>query len=72
VQTRKIQPVPIILVGEDFWRPLEGFIKEQMLGRGTIDAEDLNLFIITDNEDKIIEAIRAVPVRVGLEYSADL
>lgn len=72
VQTRKIQSIPIILVGETFWRPLETFMKEQLLALGTIDAEDLDLYTITDDEDKIIETIRKVPVRAGLEYARDL
>lgn len=72
VQTKKIQAVPIILVGEEYWRPLEKFLSEQLVSRGTIDIGDLKLFTITDNEETIIDAIRKTPVRVGLEYSADL
>src|SRR5690606_19507522 len=31
VQTGKMPPVPIILVGCEFWQPLDNFIREQLL-----------------------------------------
>lgn len=68
VQTGKIEKVPVILVGSDFWNPLADLMKKQMLGRGTIDAEDLTLYTITDDENKIMEIIRNAPVRNGIEF----
>lgn len=62
IQTRKIKPVPVFLVGEEFWRPLQDFMKKHMLPKGMIRKEDLHLYLITDNEDKIIETIRQSPV----------
>lgn len=42
VQTRKIKPVPIVLVGEEYWRRVfdVGFLADE----GVIDAEDRELF----------------------------
>lgn len=62
VQTRKIEKVPIILVGSDFWNNLEDFIKKEMLAKGSIEEVDLNLYTITDDEDKIIDIIRNSPI----------
>ena len=63
VQTRKIRAVPIILVGSDFWKPLDQFIKEELLGKHkTINANECELYMITDDEEKILEAIRKTPV----------
>ncbi len=42
IQTRKMNPVPIVLVGETFWRNAVNF--EFLLEEGMIDAEDLELF----------------------------
>jgi uncharacterized protein (TIGR00730 family) len=42
VQTRKIAAVPVILVGEDYWRQL--FDAEFLVAEGTIDPEDRELF----------------------------
>jgi uncharacterized protein (TIGR00730 family) len=72
VQTGKIESVPIILVGCDFWQPFNDLIKKQMLTLGTIEAEDLNLYIMTDSEDEILEIIRKVPVRNGIEFHGNI
>ena len=69
VQTGKIESVPIILVGSDFWMPLHKLLAEQMLPLGTIDAEDLDLYTITDDEDQIMDIIRKAPVRNGVDFS---
>jgi len=66
VQTAKIQPVPIILVGVEYWTPLVNFFKEKMLEENKIDSEDLSLFVLTDDDNQIIEAIRNTPVIFGV------
>ncbi len=65
VQTGKIKGVPIICVGSDFWSTLEKYIQDEMLTRNAIIPEDLKLFTITDDHDKIIELIKNVPVQLG-------
>ncbi len=58
VQTKKMPPVPIILVGTEFWRPLDIFVREQMLGTmGTISHGDEVIYTITDDLDKIKELV---------------
>lgn len=64
VQTDKIERVPIILVGDDFFNPLDNFIRETLLNKfKTIDAEDRNLYTITEDEDEILEIVRNAPMR---------
>ena len=46
VQTRKIEPLPIILFGEKYWRTLIDF--DFLVEQGTIDEKDLNLFTYAD------------------------
>ncbi|MEN9613828.1 MAG: hypothetical protein RLZZ347_135 [Candidatus Parcubacteria bacterium] len=63
IQTHKIPHMPIILVGEDFWRPLDGFIKKNILeNHHAINPEDRDLYTITDDMDKVIEMIKKAPV----------
>lgn len=63
VQTGKIPKVPIILVGSDFWIPLQDFIKKNMVDtHQSISASDMDLFKIIDDQDEIIELIRKSPV----------
>ncbi len=64
VQTGKIERVPIVLVGKEYWQQLDSFIKKEMLEHhNTIEAEDMNLYTITDDEDEIIEIVKNAPVR---------
>jgi uncharacterized protein (TIGR00730 family) len=64
VQTHKIPKVPIILVGNDFWNPLNEFIKKHLLEEhNAINPEDMNLYTITDDEEKILEIVKNAPMR---------
>jgi uncharacterized protein (TIGR00730 family) len=51
VQTRKIKPVPIVLVGEEYWRRAidVGFLADE----GVIDAEDRELFWFAETANEI-------------------
>ena len=55
VQTRKIKPVPIVLVGEEYWRRVidVGFLADE----GVIDAEDLELFWFAETANEIWNSI---------------
>jgi predicted Rossmann-fold nucleotide-binding protein len=46
-QTRKIAPVPVILVGESYWRRV--FDPEFLVEEGVIDPEDRDLFWFADS-----------------------
>ncbi len=64
IQTHKIRRVPIILVGSDYWNELNNFIKNVMYGKHqSIDAKDMDLYTITDDNEKILEIIKQVPIR---------
>jgi len=62
IQTRKIKPFPIILVGSSFWTGLVDWIKEQLLGSGKIAEEDLLLFEVFDEVDEVVQHIRKTVV----------
>ena len=55
VQTRKIAPLPIVLVGEAYWR--RAFDIDFLIAEGTIDAEDRDLFWYAENADDIWSGI---------------
>ena len=58
VQTHKIDRIPIILVGTDYWSGLLEWIKTVLLEKfGNINAEDINLVHLVDTEDEVIEVI---------------
>ena len=63
IQTNKIPRVPMILVGKDYWNAFRNFISSYMLEKHhAIESSDLELFIITDNIDKVIEIIKTAPI----------
>lgn len=65
VQTKKIAKVPIVLVGEEFWKPADNWFKTIMRDNyKTIGPNDMDLYTITDDEDKILEIIKNAPIRI--------
>ena len=58
IQTKKIKPFPIILVGSDFWGGLLEWIKDQFLKNGTINQDDLFLLEVVDEAKDVVRAIR--------------
>ncbi len=60
VQTHKTAKVPIILVGTEFWKPLDEFIKNQLRDlTATITPGDEMLYHITDSLDEVVQHIEA-------------
>jgi uncharacterized protein (TIGR00730 family) len=55
VQTRKIKPVPIVLVGEDYWR--QAFNVDFLVDEGVIDEEDRELFWFAETAQDIWDGI---------------
>ncbi len=58
IQTHKIKPFPIILVGSSFWSGLLDWIRDQMISNGKIDKADMLLFEVFDDVDDIVAFIR--------------
>ena len=55
VQTEKMKPIPIVLIGEEFWNRFVDF--DWLVEMGTISPEDLNLFSIVDTADAALAVI---------------
>jgi len=77
IQTRKIVEIPLVLVGRDYWLPVQNFIKEYLLEKhATIDREDLRLYTITDDVDEVVDIVLKAPkIRtpyLGEKYPAKL
>ena len=56
IQTRKIKPVPIILLGQDYWQRLINF--DVLVDEGTIDEKDLKLFSFAETASEAWQVIR--------------
>lgn len=57
VQTGKVSLFPLVLVGRDFWQPMEHWLKSSLVEAGTISERDLDLFSIVDTADEAVEAV---------------
>lgn len=58
VQTKKIESVPLILIGKDFWKPFVGILKEKMLeDYATIDKADLKLFELVNTAEEAFKIV---------------
>ena len=55
MQTRKIQHVPVVLVGENYWK--QAFNVEFLIDEGVIDAEDRELFWYAETAEEIWQGI---------------
>ncbi|MFY9943171.1 MAG: TIGR00730 family Rossman fold protein [Desulfobacterales bacterium] len=58
IQTHRIQPHPIILVGSDYWSGLLDWIRQQLALRGLVSAADLDILKVMDDPDEIVRAVR--------------
>jgi uncharacterized protein (TIGR00730 family) len=63
IQTRKIAPMPVILVGEAYWRGF--FNPEFLVDEGVIDPEDRDLFWFAETAGEIWDDIQRWYARAG-------
>jgi uncharacterized protein (TIGR00730 family) len=56
IQTRKIKPMPVVLVGESYWR--KAFDADFLVAEGVIAPEDRELFWFAETADEIWSGIR--------------
>lgn len=57
IQTKKIRPFPIYLMGKSYWEGLMEWITEMVLQHDCIAAEDLKLIQITDDPAEVANGI---------------
>ena len=60
IQTQRIQPFPLILVGSEYWAGLVDWIKEKLLAEKRISTQDIEILQIMDDPEEIVKAVRKV------------
>jgi uncharacterized protein (TIGR00730 family) len=63
VQTRKIAPLPVVLVGREFWSRAIDF--SYLVEEGVIDPEDEDLFCFAETSDEILKIIAEWHAQAG-------
>jgi len=58
IQTRKIKPFPVVLVGRRYWRGLTSWMEKTLLAQSKIASQDMNLFSTTDDPEEVVRLIR--------------
>lgn len=58
IQTHKIRPFPVILVGSDYWKGLLDWMKETVLKEGKISPSDLEILQLIDDPEEIVKTIK--------------
>ena len=56
IQTKKIKPFPVLLLGKKFWDSIINF--EALVEQGMIDSKDLNLFKFVDSSEEAVLEIK--------------
>jgi uncharacterized protein (TIGR00730 family) len=62
IQTRKIEKIPVVLVGSNFWLPLISFFKGHILQEGLIEKDDMGIFTVVDTAE---EAVAIMTKHIG-------
>lgn len=57
IQTEKIKPFPIYLMGKSYWVHMLDWIRSTMLSHGCVSEDDLKLFQITDDPEEVANGI---------------
>jgi uncharacterized protein (TIGR00730 family) len=69
IQTHKIKNFPLVLVGEEYWRPLLDLIRGRLVECKTIDPVDAQHILVTDSAEEAVRLVRdAALQQFGLTY----
>lgn len=57
IQTDKIKPFPVILVGKDYWAGLMEWVREKLLVEEKVSEDDMEIIKIEDDMERIVKII---------------
>jgi uncharacterized protein (TIGR00730 family) len=59
IQTKKIRPVPVILINKEFWTPMLKWVEEYIYKRNNaINKEDMDIYHLVDNAEEAFSLIK--------------
>jgi uncharacterized protein (TIGR00730 family) len=62
IQTHKIQPFPVILVGREFWMPLTRWIEEKLVSAQLISPADRDILKVVDSTEEVLTILRYIRI----------
>ncbi len=57
IQTMRLKPLPVILVGTEYWSGLIDWIKTRLIKEKTVSKKDLDIFHLLDDPDEIVDFV---------------
>lgn len=58
IQTQKIKPFPVILMGSGYWQGLLDWLRDPVMKEGKIAIEDLPMLKIAESPEEVIQLIK--------------
>jgi hypothetical protein len=58
IQTKRIKPFPVVLMGSEYWKGLTDWLRDTMYGRDKIEQADLDSIQIIDDPDEVVRHIK--------------
>lgn len=69
IQTGKMKNFPIVLMGQEYWAPLMGFLRERLLATKAINVDDLSRIVVSDSPEEVVAVIHEAGLKqFGLSY----
>ncbi|MBI9086995.1 MAG: TIGR00730 family Rossman fold protein [Desulfobacterales bacterium] len=62
IQTKRIRPFPVILVGTDYWGGLVDWIRSRLVAEGRINPDDLNILQVMDDPDEVVATVKRLVI----------
>ncbi len=59
IQTERTDPIPVVLVGKEYWRGMLTWLNLICLKEGAIDKKDLEIFRVMEDPKEIIEYVNS-------------
>lgn len=61
IQTKKLKPFPVYLIGVDYWQGLVQWLQSTLVRKGTVSEQDLHLF-------KVVDDVAEIPGEIDAYY----
>jgi uncharacterized protein (TIGR00730 family) len=69
VQTGKMKNFPLVLLDKAYWEPLLAFLRGTLVASATVDATDVDRWVLTDSPQEAVELVRdRATQQFGLSY----
>ena len=62
IQTKRIRPFPVILVGSDYWNGLWEWVRGTLLAQKYISPENVDLVTILDEPEEVVKTIKRIVI----------